>query len=136
MEKFWDNFFTKITVNLIAIIFMLIGSNNNIGKYVYNAISLEKIDYNKFNLFVSLTGIVLVYAYYPIRYELLRKRMNIINSELIDLAKFLHKRFNVALGKQLKVYDLSLNVRKYKEEKKFRFFFIKIEKIFILKFWT
>lgn len=115
-------FFIKLVSNIIPIILMTIGQSKEYGLITYNYFNLssETISLNKFMLTSFIVGLMLIYAYYPLKHELFKRKIKRKNKNLIELAKEMRNVFNQALGKEVKIHNLNLNVRKYKPVKWYR----------------
>ena len=117
----------RILLNLLPVFLMVIGRDKNIGQYVYDSIPYinEKIKLINFMLYSFVLGLLIIYLYYPIRNEILNSKIKKTNENLEELAKVMKKSLSQAVGKLVKVYDLSLNVRKYVPDNSLKSFFRK-----------
>ena len=112
----------KLILNLCPILLMGVGRSPEHAQSVYSYLSLteESIKLNNFMLASFIIGVILIYGYYPIRYELLKYKIRKNNSKLKEVTKELRNIFCKDLGTQVKLYDLKLNVRKFKKRQFYR----------------
>lgn len=70
-------------------------------------------DVEAFMFTCFIAGLIGIYVYYPLRYQLLRRAVKKQRDRLKDVAIELSKIFSKNLGKEIKLHDLRLNVRKF-----------------------
>tara|TARA_R100000935_G_C2783278_1_gene142661 strand:- start:118 stop:819 length:702 start_codon:yes stop_codon:yes gene_type:complete len=98
---------------------MLAGQFEKIAVYFSQLLKYEG-DVNDLRIIFSVLGIILIYGYYPVRFEILKRRLKVRDEKLKEVASELRNIFCNILGDQLKRRDLKLFVRRFEKRKFYR----------------
>lgn len=110
----------KVIVNVLSVLLMIVGRHEGFASLVFDFFQLKfrheggTINKQVFDryMFISVSvAVLIIYAYYPIRFELLKRKRKRDLNKLKSQAKELRTIFSKSLGRELKMYDLRLNIR-------------------------